>query len=709
MTDKSSYTDPSSKYRAPRFVRIASDTPNTATENQPQLLEAFRNAHAWVLLGEPGAGKSTAFKTEAEATGGVYLRIAEFIELDSDEVWRAKTLFLDGLDEVRAGGDSSLLKIHNKLKKLGNPPFRLSCRAADWFGATDKTNIEAAAADKKITVLLLEPLRATDILCILRDNHSIANPENFVKEAQKRGIDGLLDNPQTLELLAKAVRGDQFPETRQETYQLACEKMAAEANKVHRDKKRGNAISVEARLEAAGQLCAVLLFADQTGIALDIERVKESFIEIETCKPPYPDAANAATQSKLFRPAASEERVEPTHRTIAEFLAARWLGQQVKNGLPLKRVLNLLLGRDGRTVAGLRGLYAWLALECTTARTQLIQADPFTVLIYGDVRPMSVADKRMILQGLKQEAERFPAFRWQAQSAYPFGALVAEDLILDFTEALTSPDRSEAVQSFADFVLEVLAAGVALPKLAPTVKAVVLDDSRNKFIRWRALNVWLKLAEQEEQLGLLDEVIALQPTEANVRIVDELLPLLYPAFIQEGNLSNYLFYQLDKNTEQIYCTMFWHDLPEIILDSDLSSVLERLSILLSHEQKGWVEECFLDGLLDYGIVKKLLELVLAAHGSIPEFYEQLSLRCREPDSEEIREPSAPRDIQKTPSMTLEDFLSGVEKSGGLFYEEYKAKFPTEDVCQKIPCLLRPSAYRRRRLAASKTSLTNFAF
>lgn len=587
MTDKPSYTDASRPYLAPRLVRVASDTPNTATENQPQLLESFREVHAWVLLGEPGAGKSTAFKTEAEAIGGVYLPIADFVVADDlDDDWREKTLFLDGLDEVRAGGDT-LRKVRNKLKKLGKPAFRLSCRAADWYGATDQEIIKAAATDGKIAVLLLEPLDEADILRILRDNHGIPNPENFVRDAQKRGIDGLLNNPQTLELLAKAVRGDQFPATRQATYQLACETMAAEANKAHRDKKRGNAISVEAGLEAAGQLCAVLLFANQTGIALDIERVKEGFIEIETCKLPDPDAAHAAIQSKLFRPAATEERVEPAHRTITEFLAARWLGQQIANGLPLKRVLNLLLGCDERTVTGLRGLYAWLALICITARTQLIRADPFTVLIYGDVSPMSIADKRLIFEGLKQEAEQFPAFRsqvpsfyrergqsdflyslyWRRQSAYPFGALSAKELIPDFIEALT--DRSEAAQSFADCALEILAEGEALTELAPTVKAVILDATRWDTVRNRALSVWLKYQVDFDEL--LSDIVK-NESEQNDKLAGTLLHHLYPSQIDSAVLLRHL----DMRTG-IFDSFWVHGEPENVPNADLSILLDSLA------------------------------------------------------------------------------------------------------------------------------------
>ena len=89
--------------RIPRRVRKIPDPNSGSVENPIENLEGFRSDTAWILLGEPGVGKTTAFQIEAEAPGGQYLHIEKFIHLDIEPEWREKTLFLDGLDEVRAG------------------------------------------------------------------------------------------------------------------------------------------------------------------------------------------------------------------------------------------------------------------------------------------------------------------------------------------------------------------------------------------------------------------------------------------------------------------------------------------------------------------------------------------------------------------------------------------------------------------------------
>ncbi len=437
----------------PRRVRKAPDRQNTSVENLPEDLQEFRAQAAWVLLGEPGAGKSKVFEAEAEAVNGKYLRIDEFINADLEADWQGKTLFLDSLDETRASGgsDGTLQQLCRQLKRLGNPPFRIACRAADWYGSTDHDDLKSASPDGQLGVLLLEHLNNEDILAILRENHGIADPQFFVAEAEKRGVAELLDNPQTLGLLAQAIRGDQWPKTRGETYQLACEKLAEESNKRHRNNNRNQPRDVKKILAAAGQLSAVMLFSDKIGIALDTERASERFPELADCAPPDSETASQAVGSKLFRSAGEEERVVPSHRSIAEYLAARWLARQIDSeGLPLRRVLNLLLGPDGGVVAGLRGLFGWLALHCHAARSRLIEADPLTVVVYGDVKPMPVTDKRLILIGLRREAELFSAFRWDAQTAHPFGALADPGLHEDFQNILQSPERDDASKSHAD-------------------------------------------------------------------------------------------------------------------------------------------------------------------------------------------------------------------------------------------------------------------
>lgn len=559
--------------RLPRQVSEVTDKNNQANRTQPKPLESYRETHAWILLGEPGAGKSTAMEMEAEAIAGQYLRIDDFIHGAPDPAWQGKTLFLDGLDEIRAGGGSTLSDTKKQLQAMNNPPYRIACRAADWYGASDRSDL----GRPDIPVLQLEPFSREDKLALLSNPElKIADAQAFMAEAEQRGIAGLLDNPQTLELLAKAIRGDNWPANRSDTYRLACKKLAGEDNKKHRDQRRHKPIMVDTLLEAAGELSAILLFSDQTGIALDRTVANDRFFAYDSITLATPEASSEALGSKLFRPD-GEERFVPAHRSIAEYLAASWLAQRIEKGLPLKRVLTHLLGKDGGVVAGLRGLFAWLALHSVKARQALIEADPLTTIVYGDVQPMSIADKRQLLNAFRLNRRSYTVFRWREMvGSNALGTLADPALTEDFQTILLAPERDDAAQEMVYCVLEMLRNAPPQPALALSLLEVIRDGSRRLAERNNALTVWLKLAEPTTPIALLDEINSAAVQDEDDELCGRLLRHLYPAFLPAEVLGQYLHPRKDKNLIGTYL-MFWEsDLPEMAPEKDLPILIDGL-------------------------------------------------------------------------------------------------------------------------------------
>ena len=139
---------------------------------------------AYVLLAGPGAGKTTTFNEEAKlAEDGFYVTARNFLTLQIKPEWGGKTLFIDGLDEMRAGtveSRTSFDKIRSRLDELGKPRFRLSCRNADWLGAYDRDELEKVSPTGKVSVLLLNPLSDDDVNKILEAHPKVENPLQFI-------------------------------------------------------------------------------------------------------------------------------------------------------------------------------------------------------------------------------------------------------------------------------------------------------------------------------------------------------------------------------------------------------------------------------------------------------------------------------------------------------------------------------------------------
>lgn len=546
-------------------------------------LAALRERPAYVLLGEPGAGKTTAFEQEAAAAGTKCIPARDFVDLGPNEEWQGKPLFIDGLDEIRAGGTDGRDQfgaIRRRLEALNRPPFRISCREADWLGASDAESLARVAPDGKVGVAHLDDLSDEQIAQLLAENHRVTDPPVFIEQARERRLAGLLGNPQTLRMLAEAV-AQRWPVTLAETYALACEKLAVEHNKRHRDVQRGQpAASIGDLLEAAGHVCAVQLLAGIAGFALDTDNADDAYPTLAAIGMTMVPALAQALDSRLFESRGQEERREPAHRSIAEFLGAQYLAQRIdRAGLPLGRILALMTANDGGVVADLRGLHAWLAVHSLAARPGCMARDPLGVVLYGDLRSFDTQAKRRLLSALDREAKSYSGFRFQNWEASPFGALAGSDMSADFHEVLGASSRDEAHEALLDCVLEAIANGEPMPELGDALLAVARDASHWPRNRHRAIEAYRKTHAETvvPLLALLDEINNGNVSDGDDELLGTLLDILYPDHLSAEKVVAYLHPAKAPNLIGVY-RHFWEEkLAARTLPSAMPALLDSVA------------------------------------------------------------------------------------------------------------------------------------
>ena len=476
-------------------------------------LKAFRDVPAYVLLGDPGAGKTTAFEAECGALGekACLITARDFLTFNpqSHPEWRDKTLFIDGLDEIRVGADDARTpfdQIRGRLDELGKPHFRLSCREADWLGANDRRHLESVSPDSKVTVLRLNPLADSDIADILNDRSDIGDAQVFMAAAKDRGVEGLLTNPQTLKMLADVVaQGGGWPKSRKETFEMACGQMVREHNEEHEAAQESNSPPTPAQLlDAAGRLCAVQLISGAAGYTLHGQE-DEEYPTLDQCDYDTSEAFRSALATKLFK-GVSNNRVAPVHRHIAEFLGTRHLAQIIERGLPARRVISLITGEDGTVVTEMRGLSAWLAAHCKDARTDLIERDPIGVGLYGDIREFSTDEKRALLKCLNREVARLDSAFLKTAA---FGPLATPDMESVLGEILKDSARDKAHQTFIGFILNVLSESSPLPNLSEILLEIVRDDTWWQGIDTLALDAFIKnCPDSQNKTNMLKALLA---------------------------------------------------------------------------------------------------------------------------------------------------------------------------------------------------------
>ena len=572
--------------------RTCTEVPDNERDGEPgsRPLDVYRAAPAYVLLGDPGAGKTTAFERECEACGadGVPVSARDFLTFEqaSHPEWRGQTLFIDGLDEVRAGSSDArvpLDAIRRNLDGLGRPRFRLSCREADWLGTNDRSKMAAVAPDGSLTVLRLDPLTDSDVEEILDSDPRVSDSRGFIREARDRGVDGFLTNPQSLDMLADVVAdAGKWPADRLELFETACRHMAREHNDEHiaAAQSSGGApvpiggSSLEDVLDAAGRLCAIQLIAGAAGYALTPTQENGDFPVFDRCEAEWdpvcasrrgsasPSALfRAALATKLFRAALSGHFV-PVHRHIAEFLGARYLaglisGRKPGQGPPARRILALIAGGDGIVVSQLRGLSAWLAAQCREARLDLVERDPIGVGLYGDIGEFSSDEKCALLEWLEVQASRLFS---TSGAVTAFSPLVVPAMEPVFREILTG-EKLRGQHSFAWFVLHILAHGSPLPNLAPTLLDIVRDDKWSPDVNVAALDAFVHnrphgRQKTRELKELLADIRAGRVVDPNDDLLGVLLTELHPGELSVADIWKHLSVPANRGYYGRY-SRFW--------------------------------------------------------------------------------------------------------------------------------------------------------
>lgn len=566
-----------------RSVYVSNDNGNPSG---PTPIGQFQNTRAWVLLGDPGSGKSTTFETLAQQEGGTCITVRDFLDgLRPNNL--QPPLFIDGLDEATAvGGQSSFGLLRSKLLELGTPTFRLSCREADWRGTVDSDALKKLVVEKwsenAFAELHLAPLNAQEVLQFaahwLDSTDKVA--QAFVKEAERRDLDGLLTNPQTLRMLIEAVgkQSDDWPQSKTETYGKACAKLVREQNAEHVAAQRDQACADKQLLHSAGYLCGVMLLSGCRALALNRQGDSDSqaapqvlvLTDLTDLGRDGKDSDSAPSlstcQAVLKKPlfvGDGKGNFRPVHRTVAEYLGAEYLAERIRSHLSPKRVLALIQGEDGGVVPELRGLHAWLAVVADeSVRSILIAHDPLGLVLHGDVLNFRPTEKVKLLQALQQEAERSSHFRQQNWAGRPFGALATLDMQAHFKEWLQSPDRSDTHQAVLDCVLDAMEHGQPMPALADELERIVGDTSYWPALRRTALLTLCKIAASSQDwtaaLRILDELNQGKIQDLDHDLQGALLRQLYPTVIQAKDLWAYYKPIARLNLNQYW--RFWDSL-----------------------------------------------------------------------------------------------------------------------------------------------------
>ncbi|MEH6725061.1 MAG: hypothetical protein V7703_02805, partial [Hyphomicrobiales bacterium] len=488
--------------------------------NQTDLLD---RSEPLVVLGGAGMGKTTLLEQVGVQNGYKFVHARRLVRSQdpSKLLGDASTLVIDALDElaVQAEGDA-VDAILASLESAGAPNFILACRVADWRSATSIQAVADTYGCEPLE-LFLEPISRDEACGLLSQDFGVIRAKKIIEHFVKNGLEGLFGNPQTLKLI-KAVSGEEnLPTSRAALFELSAQRLWAEHSQNKGDSPLSK-LSENQALDAAGSAFSSLILAGKRALSrVPVPDIDEDDLPIADVNVFVPmEHLHAVLASRLLSSnvEGNPDRFSYTHRSVGEYLAARWLAQRADTDRKRRRLLKLFHGH-GLVPASLRGVHAWLARDARLA-SQIIAADPMGVVEYGDTDELSEDQARALLKSLFELGKRDPRYH-DFENVQSLRGIAKPSLCSEIKELIISRSTPFFLRSM---LLHMISGSTVAFKFVETFEELVLNKNVKYSERRIAGDALVNLQEADVEWKRIFSELHKLADQSSLRLAVELMP-----------------------------------------------------------------------------------------------------------------------------------------------------------------------------------------
>lgn len=552
-----------------------------------------------VVLGEAGTGKSTEFHQRAkllteEGKFAFFVELSELaangltqsLDVDDDarlDEWRESqdgaVFFLDSLDEAKLQNrtlEQALRRLRRDLKdEWDRVRLVVSCRASDWMAEADRNELGAVAPERgaEVRIVQLAPLN-TEQVEQLAQAAGVTDVAAFMGAVSDNYAHVFIERPLDVQWLgAYWARHQRIGSLRELIEDNVREKLRERPG-------RPSSLSLTTAEAGIKTLAGVAMINNAWAFALpdnvlDAHRAAGAIDAQEL----LPDWSADDVSELLRRPVfdvATYGRVRLHHRSVQEYLAARWIADLVSSGMAHARVLELLLREEGGEQvipAHLGPVAAWLALWGEQLRRALIREAPSLLIGNGDPSGFTDEERRQILRSYArsyQDLDRRRQFdNFDQASLKRFSA---PSLSKEIETLLKEQDTPEELVSV---LLRIIEKG-RISACADISLAMALDPELPATVRSCAISAAVSSgtdSHRSKLIGLLDSV---QEWEQDV--ADAFLRALYPERLGVDGLMRVLVATKPRRRNLFTALQYFleFDLPKIGSTELRLELLERL-------------------------------------------------------------------------------------------------------------------------------------
>lgn len=478
---------------------------------QDQLIE---KTSPLVILGEAGIGKTELLRKLSEFDDQLaYCTARTLVNRTNPKtiLKQASTLVIDALDELSSRKDGDAIDlVLEKLGQLNYPRFILSSREADWQNAISVESL-SEQYERMPLVLHLEPFSELEAQEFLLSNVGIERAVDIVGHFKTKGLENLLGNPHTLELIAEVAESGDLPNTLSELYEQVVEILSFK----HKRRNENNPPTQEEALMTAGAAFASLILTGNEAITPNTYPEEGELNLTEVSQLTGCTALAYMAGTRLFA-ALGKDRFTYRHRRIGEYLGAQWLAKNANNQRKRRRILALFHSNEV-VPSNLRGIHAWLAHDSHLA-TAVINADPLGVIEYGDGDVLTPNQAKHLIDALGKLSESNPNFRgWWKR--YSIRGITHTALENELRQLIIN---SETPYQLRSLVLEAITDAKIAASFQTELQAISEDPHTLFTIRSSAIEALVTLPQPHDWTALLQKLHS-HGNADSIRLAIELL------------------------------------------------------------------------------------------------------------------------------------------------------------------------------------------
>ncbi|MGA7326225.1 MAG: hypothetical protein WBX25_17505 [Rhodomicrobium sp.] len=564
----------------------------------PSTLGELETWKALVLLGEPGIGKSTTLKEEANrveslaaSTGHVsfYVDLHEFssedrlckriFESEQFLAWKNGNsnlfLHLDSLDEalLRIDAIANLLASELRDTPTERMSIRIACRTAVWPANTLGVALTSIWGDAS-GVFELAPLRRRDIIAAL-DMHDI-EVEGFMRALFGTQATPFAIKPLTLKMLLRIYeQGGELPKSNVELYKRGCLALCEEPNDSRRDSGRLGRLNASQRMRLAGRIAAATVIGNRFAVwkGPEVKCPREDIAVSGLSGRPEEGEFGAFTATDndvrealdtgLFS-SRGEARMGWAHQGYGEFLAALYL---FGRGVPPESTLKVLLHPAGGLIPQLALVAAWAASLSSEVRAALIIDEPLA-LLRGDLSGWSADDRGLLVKSLLDSVERKQVTDSPYSNAEAYAKLAHAELANQLRRVIVDGQKSIQARRLALLIAE----KCRLTELQPDLLKVALDIEDRPEVRSSAVSALQHCGDATVPALVRPLADGRGGADPLLDIKGNALDLLWPEHITAAELFQVLTPSADNYFGSY--ALFKSALPDRLKTADLLPALE---------------------------------------------------------------------------------------------------------------------------------------